>query len=40
MGFEGACFRMRMDTLSSSEMSLRIYQITKDNCMLKTASAL
>jgi len=40
MGFEGAYFRLRMDTVSCSEKSLRIYQITKDNSMLKTASAL
>lgn len=40
MGFESAYFRLRMDTVSSSERSLRINQITKDKSMLKTASAL
>jgi len=32
MGFENAYFRMRMGKVISSERSLRIYQITKENC--------
>jgi hypothetical protein len=39
MRSEDAYLMIRVDTESSSERSLCIYQITKDNSMLKTARA-
>jgi hypothetical protein len=39
MRFEDAYFGMRIDIVSSSERSLRIYQIALGNIVLKTASA-